>query len=131
MTAKHDLGRLSSGSPYLVAAPALPGVPGYRALSVEETELGQEDMAELLLRAQRLARAIAQEELGDPQCYTLLMNGSRTRRRPWLHIHIIPASSVRAKRFALCCFMLKHLLCPLSRVLALLAGSKSDQPCRR
>jgi len=124
MTAKHNRRRLSSGRSYLIAAPALPGIPGYRVLSVEETDLGQEDMAELLIEAQRQAGAIARERLGDPQCYTLLMNGSRTRRRPWVHVHIIPANSVRAKRFALCCFILKHVLCRLFRGLWALRASR-------
>ena len=76
---------------FLLVAPELPGAPfpWHEALD--------------------LAAELAQTELGDPEAFTLLYNGARTRRCPWPHVHVLLARTVREKRWALLCFHLKHL----------------------
>lgn len=84
----------------------LPGVSRYFLLLGEEGSAGAPFPWH---EARELARALAREELGDPEAFTLLYNGARTRRRPWPHVHVLLARSVAEKRWALLCYHLKHL----------------------
>jgi len=101
---------LPSGLACVLVEPRLPGLPGYRVLALKAPSRGDEDVVALLACAERLARRLARERLGDPQCYTLLFNGAGTRRRGLPHVHIILARGVREKRWALLCLALKRVL---------------------
>jgi hypothetical protein len=90
----------------------VPFVPGYCVLSVAEGAPPPSGMAELLRAAELVARREAAARFGDPECFSLLCNGGRTRRCGWPHVHIILASSVRAKRRALWWLSLKQLSRP-------------------
>lgn len=84
----------------------LPGVHRYYLLVAEDPRPEAPfPWAQASLEAAELARA----ELGDPEAFTLLYNGARTRRRPWPHAHVLLARSVAEKRWALLCYHLKHL----------------------
>lgn len=67
-------------------------------------------MQELLLLAHRIGRMMASRHYGDPECYTLMYNGARTRRKPWPHVHLLIARSVSDKRRGVLFLQLKHLL---------------------
>ncbi len=94
---------------FSVRWPRVPLVPGYFVVtaSVEGRSL-----AELLTAAECVARREAAQRFGDPECFTLLCNAGRTRRRSHPHVHVILAPSVRAKRRALLWLSLKHLSRP-------------------
>jgi hypothetical protein len=83
----------------------LPGVAHYYLL----VATGQSSQSFPWQAAQELAAELALTELGDPEAFTVLYNGARTRRCPWPHVHVILARTVAEKRCALLCFHLKHL----------------------
>ncbi|MCA9652390.1 MAG: hypothetical protein H6712_18825 [Myxococcales bacterium] len=97
---------------FVLRRPRVPLVPGYCVLSLDPARAGTSDLAELLRLADRVARGEALARFGDPECFALLCNAGRTRRRRWPHVHIILAPSVRAKRWALLWLSLKHLSRP-------------------
>ncbi len=76
-----------------------------------------------------LAHARAREEgmrlYGDAQCFTVLYNGARTRRKPWPHFHIIPARTPGEKRFMLLCLNLKRVSRRLLRAFPLLDARRT------
>lgn len=97
---------------FVLRRPKVPLVPDYCVLSLDPRVAGLADLGELLRLAEGVARGEAQARFGDPECFSLLCNAGRTRRRRWPHVHIILAPSVRAKRWALLWLSLKHLSRP-------------------
>ena len=89
-----------SGLSCELASPRLPLVRNYHVLSLEGTP-DPERVDELWVLAHRVARALAEQAHGDPECYSLLYNAERTRRRPWAHVHILLARSPEEKRWAM------------------------------
>ena len=104
--------RLSTGRTCRVAKPAIPLLPHYHVLYFpqEQGAPTEEEVDEFLVMSRRVARRLGGACFGDPECYTILYNGARTRRTPGIHVHILPARSVRAKRFALLCLVAKRAL---------------------
>ena len=100
------------GDGFVVLRPRVPFVPNYCVLATVAGALPEGGLAELLGVAERVARREATARFGDPECFSLLCNGGRTRRCGWPHVHIILASSVRAKRWALLWLSLKQLSRP-------------------
>ena len=96
---------------FVVRRPRVPFVPDYCVLAPAAERPGV-GLAELLRAAEAVARREALARFGDPECFSLLCNAGRTRRRRWPHVHIILAPSVRAKRWALLWLSLKHLSRP-------------------
>ena len=64
---------------------------------------------ELLILALRAARRLAMARYGDPECYSILMNGERTRRTKGDHVHIILGRTVAEKRRRFLLVQAKHL----------------------
>ncbi len=115
---------LSSGRRCVVRSAALPFLPHYHVLAFpsEYGSPSKREIEELLLIANRKARELGQIHYGDEECFSLIYNGSRTRRRPWLHIHILPTRNLAAKRAAFVAFYLKNLIRP---ILALRSGRRA------
>jgi hypothetical protein len=93
-----------------LSSPSVPLVRNVYALSIVDAEPGHADPVALWTLAHRLARELAEQAHGDPECFTLLFNAARTRRKPWPHVHIILARSPTEKRWVLLCLSLKVLL---------------------
>ena len=96
---------------FVVHRPRVPLVPGYCVLAPAADAHGV-SLSVLLAAAEAVARQEASWRFGDPECFSLICNASRTRRRGWPHVHIILAPSVRAKRWAMLWLSLKHLSRP-------------------
>ena len=60
--------------------------------------------------AHALARAEGARLFADPQCFSVLYNGGRTRRKPWPHFHVIPARTPGEKRRSLLLLSCKRWL---------------------
>lgn len=105
---------MSTDATFVVRRPRVPFVPGYCVLTpmLESSHGDGAGLAELLRAAEAVARREAALRFGDPECFSLLCNAGRTRRRRWPHVHIILAPSVRAKCWALLWLSLKHLSRP-------------------
>ena len=103
---------LSTGRTCLLQNPGLPFLDHYHVLSfpVEQGEPTRLESDEMILIATHMARYLGRRYYGDDECFSLIYNGRRTTRRPWLHIHILPSRSPTAKRFAFLAFYLKRLL---------------------
>jgi len=103
--------RLRTGVLCRLQRPGLPWLGRYHVLSLRPASghVTSEDVEALLVIGRRVGRQLGLHYFGDPEAYTLLFNAARTRRSPWPHVHIIPAASVRAKRWALTAFFFKHL----------------------
>jgi hypothetical protein len=103
---------LSSGRSCLLQNPALPFLVHYHVLSfpVEQGPPSQTEADEMILIATRKARDLGRMVYGDGECFSLIYNAGRTRRRPWPHVHILPSPSPAAKRLVFLAFHLKHLL---------------------
>jgi hypothetical protein len=103
---------LDAGTRLVVRAPDLPLLPHYHVVSWPESAppptFGEID--EMWRVAHALARALGKELFGDEQCFTVLYNGARTRRRPWPHFHVILARSTGEKRRALLALSAKRWL---------------------
>jgi hypothetical protein len=97
---------------FVLRRPRVPFVPDYCVLAPAEHVPGAGSLSELLRMAEVVARREALARFGDPECFSLLCNAGRTRRRCGPHVHIILAPSVRAKRWALLWLSLKHLSRP-------------------
>jgi hypothetical protein len=93
-------------------APHMPGVPNYHVLALDGPA-GGGDLAELAQLAARLAQRIGEDLAGDPDAFTIILNGARASRRPWAHAHIIPVSTPAEKRRAFAYLCLKG---PLRRI---------------
>ena len=102
--------RLSSGRRCALSKPSLPGLRRYYVLALCEAGYTSVDLREQSALAHRIGQMMARRHFGDPECYTLLYNAARTRRKPWPHVHILVARSVAEKRRDLLLFQLKHLL---------------------
>lgn len=107
--------RLSTGRVCVLRNPSLPFLASYHVLSFphEQGTPSELETEELLVLASRKGRELARSYFGDPECFSLVYNAGRTRRRPWLHVHILPTRNTAAKRLAFLAFSLKHLLRPL------------------
>ena len=108
---------LSTGRTCLLENPALPFLVHYHVLTfpAHQGQPSPAEVDEMIVIATRKARALGREYFGDDECFSLIYNGRRTRRRPWLHIHILPSRNLAAKRVAFLAFQLKHLLRRLPR----------------
>ncbi len=96
---------------FILRRPHVPLVPDHCVLS-PAAEVPGASLSQLLTAAESVARREAQARFGDPECFSLLCNAGRTRRRGWPHVHIILAPNVRAKRWAMLWLALKHLSRP-------------------
>lgn len=83
----------------------IPGIDHYYVISIDT----ERSAAELWAQAGAVASALAQDQLGDPGAFALVFNGRATRRRPWPHVHVFLARTIAGRRWALCCYTLKHL----------------------
>ena len=105
---------LRSGRSVDLRTPRLPLVRHYHVLAWPK-ELGPATPAEID-EMWSIAHAFARERgvalFGDPECFTVVYNGARTRRMPWPHFHVIPARTPGEKRWVLPCLSLKRLLPP-------------------
>lgn len=81
----------------VVARPRTPVGPRHLVVRAE-TAIDVAD-ERLLVHAHRVARELARRELGDPECFTLLFSGARTRCRTAPHVHVFLLPSLRAKRW--------------------------------
>lgn len=75
-----------------------------------EADAGREALAAMWRAAHQVARRLAERYQGDPECFSVLFNGGRTRKRPWPHFHIVITGSLSEKRRAMVCISLKRLL---------------------
>jgi len=103
---------LVTGRQCVLRARPLPGLPTYHVLfcSTEEGDLTLNEEHELFGIAQHVAAQLGQHFHGDPGCYAIQFAGSRTRRRPWPHFHIVAVRDVSAKRRAQVLLLFKRLL---------------------
>ncbi|HKP64574.1 MAG TPA: hypothetical protein VJV78_47890 [Polyangiales bacterium] len=117
--------RLSSGRTCTLRARPLLGLRSYHVLFLasDPGAPSQREERELFVLAQRVAARLGQEYCGDPGCYVILFSGSRTRRRPWPHFHIVPVRNVADKRRALLLLYIKRSLILLQRLSAWLRAS--------
>ena len=103
---------LSTGRTCLLENPAVPFLGHYHVLTfpAEQGQPSHAETDEMMRIATRVARDIARHSYGDDECFSLIYNGGRTRRRPWPHIHILPSRNLSAKRVAFLAFQLKRWL---------------------
>lgn len=108
----HETITLSSGRRCTLQNPALPFLAHYHVLSFpsDQGQPTREEADEIMLIATRKARDLGKRYYSDEECFSLIFNGKRTRRMPWMHIHILPTQNPTAKRLAFLAFYLKHLL---------------------
>ena len=111
---------LASGRVCTLRARPLPGLPTHHVLffASEQGAPLQHEEREMFGLAQVAASSLAREYCGDPGCYVILFSGSRTRRRPWPHFHIVAVRGVSAKRRALLLLHVKRVLVWLQRIAA-------------
>ncbi|HJL02237.1 MAG: hypothetical protein CMN31_00220 [Sandaracinus sp.] len=111
---------LRSGRALAIRRPRIPFVPRYFVLHLDDpgAPLAPGEAEEMVALAYRLARAEAARVHGDAECFSLLLNGERTRRVAGLHVHVVLARSVEEKRRAFFGLQVKHLTRPLLRHLA-------------
>jgi hypothetical protein len=104
--------QLANGRRCALSQPHVPGLHGYYVLSVAAPGTGPSaaELDELTLLAHRVGRQLAADALGDPECYSVLYNAARTRRKPWPHFHILLAGSTSQKRRSFALLQLKHVL---------------------
>ena len=103
---------LSTGRRCTLTDPPVPFLTHYHVLSfpAEQGQPSPQEAEEMVLIAARKARDLGRRYYADEECFSLIFNGMRTRRRPWLHVHILPTPNPAAKRLAFLAFHLKHLL---------------------
>ena len=102
----------SSGRRCVLESFPLPGLAPYHVLSfpAEQGQPSIEEAEEVVRIATRKARELGRRWCGDDECFSLIWSGTRTRRRPCLHIHILPTPNLAAKRLAILAFCCKRLL---------------------
>lgn len=103
---------LASGRICRVDDPGLPLLPHYHVLYFpgRQGQPTDAEVAEMLGLACGAASRIGTAVFDDPECYSVLFNGARARRRPWFHVHLLPVETVGKKRWALLCLSLKRSL---------------------
>ena len=111
---------LSSGRTCTLRARPLPGLRTYHVLFLasDSQQPTQHEERELFILAQHVASGLGHQYCGDPGCYVMLFSGSRTRRRPWPHFHIVAVRDLAAKRRALLLLYIKRVLIALQRFLS-------------
>jgi hypothetical protein len=111
---------LTSGRACTLRPRPLPGLPTYHVLffASEQGAPAPDEEREMFMLAQVAATRLALDHCGDAGCYVILFSGSRTRRRPWPHFHIVAVRDVAAKRRALALLHIKRVLIWLQRVAA-------------
>lgn len=114
MNATHTL---STGRVCALVQDDVPLARGCHVLACSDA-LSDDEIEEVLALAYLDGRAVARALHGDPECFTLLYNGARTRVRPWTHVHILPARSVAGKHWMLLCLSVKRMLRRVRRRLA-------------
>lgn len=109
---------LPTGHRVVCTTPEVPGVRDYVVLHLEPAveEPSAELLAALVAHAHAVARARSMERFGHAEGWSLLVNGSATRRTRGVHVHVVLSDSLRAKRRAFAWLQLKHLTRPLVRV---------------
>lgn len=112
MSRPPNHGVLPSGRRWRLARRRALGAPLAYVLSVDHGGAPPDaaDTAALLGRALEHARALGERHFGDPACYTVVLSGARTRRRPWLHAHIVPAPNPAAKHRAMLALTVDRIL---------------------
>ena len=103
---------LPTGVPCELLEPRMPGVPGYHVLAIDGPA-HDDDVDELARLGASIARRLGHDLRGDEGAFTIIVNGQRTSRRPWAHVHIIPAGTPAEKRRAFAFLLLKG---PLRRI---------------
>jgi len=103
---------LSTGRTCLLENAALPFLGHYHVLTfpADQGQPSHAETDEMMGIATRKARDLGREYFGDDECFSLIYNGGRTRRRPWPHLHILLSPNLSAKRFAFLAFQLKRWL---------------------
>lgn len=131
--ANKRVGRLSSGRNVRLRDPGVPGLAGrYWVVHVSGVVLDDAERDELTCMALAIARDLAEECFGDPECHSILVNGAATRRTGGDHVHIVLSGSLAEKRRHFLLMQGKHLTRRLRRVLRLgpLALSGQSPPRR-
>ena len=84
----HETITLSSGRKCTLQNPALPFLEHYHVLSFpsHQGQPTREEADEIILIATRKARDLGKRCYSDEECFSLIFNGKRTRRKPWLHV---------------------------------------------
>jgi hypothetical protein len=115
---------LASGRACTLRPRPLPGLPTYHVLffASDQGEPTQSEEREMFMLAQVAASGLALRYHGHSGCYAILFSGSRTRRRPWPHFHIVAVRDVAAKRRALVLLHLKSVLTWVQRLAASLSS---------
>jgi hypothetical protein len=107
--------QLRSGRALSLSQPRLPGLSDYYVLALGETAPSDDELDEASVVAHHVGRELALRRHGDAECYSLIYNAGRTRRRPWPHFHILLARSTLEKRRAFLLLQMKHVLRWLAR----------------
>ena len=130
MPETHHL--LSTGREGRAVNPHITFLPHYRVVDCPGTaDPTPAEVGEMLQIAHRTGQALARAAFDDPGAFSLLLNAPRTRRRPWFHIHLIPARSPREKWWALFTLSQKRWLRALVRLVRLLQQSRYIPAGRR
>ena len=108
----HETITLTSGRKCTLQNSDLPFLAHYHVLlfPADQGHPTHEEADEIMLIATRKARDLGKRYHSDEECFSLIFNGKRTRRKPWLHVHILPSKNPTAKRIAFLAFYLKHIL---------------------
>ncbi len=110
-----EIFQLSTGRVCVLHNPSLPLLAHYHVLVFphDQGTPSEEEIEEVLLLANRKGRELGRTYFGDEECFSIIYNGGRTRRKPWLHVHILPTRNTAAKRIAFLAFSLKNILRPM------------------
>ena len=103
---------LSDGRRCVLRSRPMPWLPNYHVFFLPESDgpPTPEQESEFFGLAPGVAEDLGQRFYGDRGCFTLLLSGARTRRRPWPHVHLLPARDVAEKRRALLLLYCKRVL---------------------
>lgn len=117
---------LSNGRAIVVRAPEIPLLSHYHVVSWPEgaTPPSAREIDEMWSVAHALARELGRRLFGDEECFTVLYNAARTRRRPWAHFHVILARTPAEKRRALLVLLAKRWLRATARLRRRLGGGR-------
>lgn len=101
---------LPSGLICGLTTPKIPLLQNYYVLFIENGKHSNRHQELLTIAAHRIARALARHKFKDPECYSLIYNAGKTRRKQHPHIHILLAPSVAGKRASFFYYCIKHIL---------------------